>query len=119
MQPYGSLENYILSFRKRTGLSQDDLTFLLDERTDRIGQYEQQAGIPKLESAIGLGCIFDEPIEALFAGVSEAMREQIAARARVLLQQMSDKPTAENAQKLETLARLSHLVEDYSWKDTE
>lgn len=117
MQPYGSLENYILSFRKQSGLSQDDLTFLLDERSDRIGQYEQQARQPNLESALGMGLVFDEPVEALFAGVSESMRNQIAARARVLLQQMSDKPTQENAQKLETLDRLGHLDEDHTWRD--
>jgi hypothetical protein len=91
--------------------------FLLDERSDRVGQYEQQAGLPNLEVGIGMSLAFDEPIEALFAGVSESMREQIATRARVLLQQMSDKPTAENAQKLATLDRLGHLVEDYLWRD--
>jgi hypothetical protein len=91
------------------------MAFLLDDRSDRIVQYEQQAGLPRLESAIGFGLVFDEPVEALFAGVSESMRDQLAVRARVLLQQMSDKTTADNAQKLDTLTRLGNLDDD-TWR---
>lgn len=117
MQPYGSLENYILSMRNQSGLSQRDLAFLLDERKDRVGYYEQQAALPNLRNAIGMGFVFDEPTEALFAGVSESIRQQIAARAGVLLEQMSDKTTEKNAHKLETLSRLRRLDEDYTWRN--
>jgi hypothetical protein len=47
------------------------------------------------------------------------MKAQIAARARALLQGMPDKPTPENAQKLDTLFRLGHIDdEDFEpWRD--
>ncbi len=112
MQLYGSLDNYILSLRTQCGLSQKDLAFLLGERRELIVRCEQQSQLPPLRSGISLGLIFDEPIESVFAGVSEKMRAQVAARARVLLRDMPDKTPDENAVKLTTLARLAHLDEE-------
>jgi DNA-binding XRE family transcriptional regulator len=114
MQPYGSLDNYILSLRKQTGLSQHDLAFLLDDRLDLITLCEQQGEdvLPRLKSAIALELVFHEPVQRIFAGIAEKMRAQVAARARILLQGMSDKTTADNALKLQTLAGLAHVDEE-------
>jgi DNA-binding XRE family transcriptional regulator len=112
MQPYGSLDNYILSLRKQCGLSQDELALLLDIHGDRIRQFEQKGRSPELRHAIGLELIFNEPVQQVFAGVSEAMRKQIAARARAMLETLSGKTIQENAEKLDTLASLGHIDEE-------
>jgi transcriptional regulator with XRE-family HTH domain len=119
MQLYGSLDNYILSLRKQSGLSQDELAVLLDGGRELIGKYEQRAALPDLRRAIGLELIFDEPMQRLFAGVSDQMRGRIASRARVLLEGMADKPTLENAHRLDTLARLGYIDQQVftSWRD--
>ena len=118
MQTYGPLDNYILANRKQSGLSQHDVAFLLDIARQRLARFEDQGELPHLRSAIGLELIFEEPMQSLFAGVAHKMRSQVVARARSLLVGMSEKPTADNAQRLATLDILGHLDEDVTpWRD--
>jgi len=107
---YGSLDNYILAYRKEAGLSQDELAILLGlEGRASVARYEQVRRLPELQMLIGLELIFDEPVQKMFAGMAERVRGDLPARARALLEGMGEKPTAQNIQKLATLARLAHL----------
>ena len=119
MKAYEPFDNYLAEMRKRAGLSQEEVGTLLDEDRNKIRRYEQQAVVPTLARAIALELLFDEPMQRVFAGLAVRIRAQIAARARVLLQHLSDKTTEENAQKLATLARLGRIDrEDFTpWKD--
>lgn len=113
MQNYGSLDNYISTHRKEAGLSQDELTVLLGlEGRASVARYEQMRRLPELHVLIGLEFIFDEPMQRIFAGVAERIRGDVAARARALLEGIGEKPSAQSAQKLSTLARLAHLDEE-------
>lgn len=119
MQLYGSWDNYISVHRKESGLSQIELAILLGlESTGSVARYEQVQRMPELQIGIGLELIFNEPMQAIFAGVAERMRGDVARRARALLEGIGEKPTAQNVQKLATLARLAHLdEEDFTpWK---
>jgi transcriptional regulator with XRE-family HTH domain len=109
MQLYGSLENYLRVVRKRCGLTQHDVAFLLDEKVERVEMYENKSAFPHARSVIGLEVILDEPLQTLFGGLAEGTRAGIVARARVLLQSMSDQVTSENAERLETLARIANV----------
>jgi transcriptional regulator with XRE-family HTH domain len=111
MQLYGSLENYLRVVRKKCGLTQHDVAFLLDEKVARVEMYENRSALPHARSAIGLEAILDEPLQMLFGGLAEGIRAGIVARARVLLQSMSDQVTSENAERLETLARIAKVDE--------
>ena len=111
MSLYGPLDNYIFSNRLRTGLSQDDVAALiaLSDRT-AVGRYEQGLRLPNLRAGIALEIIFDEPIQAIFAGTAYHLRPDLVKRAQGLLESTSDEPL--NALKLETLARLIRLDEE-------
>ena len=109
MQPY---DNYIYALRRKIGLSQEELAFLMDDQPQRIQSYEQQANLPQLHRALALELVLDEPMQSIFAGIAKKMRMQVAARARALLQGMSDKPSPSNAQKLETLHYLGQIDDE-------
>lgn len=115
MHLYGSLENYISSLRKEAGLSQDELSILLGlEGRASVARYENVLRLPELQTLIGLELVFDEPMQTIFAGVSERVRTDIPRRAQALLEGMGEKPSAQNAQKFETLARLARLEEEHT-----
>ena len=67
---------------------------------------------PELRKIIALEVVFDEPMQWIFAGIADVVRARVAARARALLENTTDKMTAENAQKLETLGRLARVDEE-------
>jgi hypothetical protein len=79
----------------------------------------EQGRLPDVRQAIGLELIFFEPVQRIFTAVTEEMRRQIAARARALLEGMSDKSSPRNAQLYGTLADLAHIdEEDFTpWKE--
>jgi DNA-binding XRE family transcriptional regulator len=119
MKPYGSLNNYISKHRKMSGLSVQELADLLDVHRNKIAAFEDQAAMPTLVQAIALELIFHEPVQQMFAGVSQQMRVLIAARARHLLSRQEDQTTTENAGKLEILGSLAHIDEEEftPWSD--
>ena len=113
MQNYGPLDNYISTHRRMAGLSQEELAVLMgNELRESIGRYEQGVRRVDLHGALALEIIMDEPLQYLFAGVSEKVRADVARRAKALLEGMTDKSSARNAQKLTTLDRLAHLEDE-------
>jgi len=120
MMLYGSLDNYISMHREKSGLSQNELALLVGlEGATSIARYEKAVRQPELRTLVAFEVVLDEPLQALFAGECEYVRGQVRARARALLESMTDKPTEKNAQKLQTLARLAHLEDEYTirWED--
>ena len=112
MKPYGSLDNYIATLRSAAGLTQDELAVLLDlESGASIDRYESGRA-PELRKIIALEIVFDEPLQWIFGGIADDVRERVAIRARTLLECMDDKIDAKNAQKLETLARLARVDDE-------
>lgn len=80
------LPNYLRAHRKRSGLSQDDLAFLLGcRRETKVTRYERFARQPRLQTAFACAIIFRVPAEALFAGVHAEARELVLQQARALL----------------------------------
>src|SRR5437867_9936650 len=79
------LSNYLRTHRKRVGLSQDDVAFLLGCRSGaKVSRYERLARRPSLETAFAYEAVFGVPARELFAGVYEKVEEEIRKRARVL-----------------------------------
>ncbi len=121
MQLYGALKNYIRTLRNEAGLSQDDLAALLGLTSRQaVSLWEFDQRIPEgLELTIALELVLDEPLQAIFAGIAERIRPLVAARAAALLESATDKPSAQNADRYRTLARLARLEEDnrVQWRD--
>ena len=83
----GSLNNYIRRARKRLGLSQRELAFLIGKKTGSyVSRFEKGRRVPTLEMAMALGVILKTPIEELFAGRFEKVEHTVVARARELSQ---------------------------------
>jgi len=113
MKPYGSWDNYIRKYREEIGISQDELAILIGlEGRGAISLFESALRIPDLARLIALELIFEEPIQVIFAGIAEDVRDDVKNRAWALLEGGGEKTTAENVDKLRTLARLARLGDD-------
>lgn len=79
------LESYLRTHRKRSGLSQDDLAFLLGSASGaKVSRYERRTIQPKLETALAYEAIFRIPTRELFAGLYQKVEIEVVARAQVL-----------------------------------
>src|SRR2546428_13274423 len=76
------LPNYLKTHRKRAGLSQDEVAFLLGCRSGaKVSRYERLARRPRLETAFAYEAVFGVPARELFAGAYEKVEEEIRKRA--------------------------------------
>jgi transcriptional regulator with XRE-family HTH domain len=123
MKLYGSLDNYIEMHRQRVGLSQAELSLLIAvEHRGTLSRFEQGLRFPNLETLLALEMVFDQPIQGLFAGIAERVRENVTSRARTLLESLDDTPSKELVLKLELLSRLAHPDDEQIipiWEATE
>ncbi|HZR82585.1 MAG TPA: helix-turn-helix transcriptional regulator [Candidatus Binatia bacterium] len=80
------LPNYLRAYRKRSGLSQREMAFLLGCRSAaKISRYERYFRRPNLETALTYEIILNTPARELFAGTFE-QAEKVARRRAHLLQ---------------------------------
>ena len=79
------LPNYLKTYRKRAGLSQDEVAYLLGCRSGaKVSRYERLARRPSLETAFAYEALFGTSARELFAGVYEKVEREVVKRARVL-----------------------------------
>jgi len=84
-----SLDTYLRTYRRRAGLSQKEVAFLLGCRSgSRISRYEHMRSMPTLKTAFGFGAIFNAPVQELFTGVYQKVEKRIARRAKCLIRRM-------------------------------
>ena len=84
------LPNYVRASRKKAGLSQDDLAFLLGCGSGtKVSRYELFRRQPGLPTVFALEAIFGKPARELFAGVYQHAEQQTAERARRLIQRLN------------------------------
>ena len=102
------LPNYLRAHRKRLGLSQSDLAFLLGaESGAKVCRYERFNRLPGLETILAYSAIFRRSPSELFAGLHDRIEYEIARRAETLLaQSKKEQATCQNVRKRRTLAQL-------------
>ena len=100
------LNNYLRTFRKRTGLSQREVAYLLGcHDGSKISRYERFQRQPNLETALALRIIFNTPVREMFAGLGEQVEKKTLRRIGVLGRRLHTKtPDSMTEQKLEALA---------------
>ena len=105
------LPNYLRTHRKRAGLSQDDVAFLLGTLDGaKVCRHERFVRDPGLETALAYEAIFKRSISELFVGVYSKVAEKVAARARALSRRVTGKrPARQVAKRQETLGRLAGM----------
>ena len=92
MQP-NAFDNYIRSYRKRSGLSQDELSFLLGSKSGtRISRYERGRREPSLELLLALEAIFGVSVGALYRGKFQKVDLAVKERAGKLLVALQSAP---------------------------
>jgi len=78
--------SYLRTYRKRGGLSQDEMAFLLGCQSGaKISRFERLARQPNLETALACQVVFGVPARELFPGMFAEVEETVTERARKLL----------------------------------
>ncbi len=102
------LQNYLRTYRKRTGLSQDEVAFLLGCQSGaKVSRYERFGRKPSLETALAYEVVFGVPGRDLFAGIFQKVEEKTKKRAQSLAQRLKvarpDRITLEKIRILEAI----------------
>ena len=74
------IQNRLWLARKRRGLGQKQVAYLLDKTVDEISRYERGLRIPSLETVLGLELIYGLPARLLFKDIYEQLQAEITAR---------------------------------------
>ena len=84
--PNNKLPHYLRAYRKRAGLSQADVAFLLGCRSGaKVSRYEHFARQPTLPVAFAYEVIFNTAARELFSGVFQESQQKILQRTQALL----------------------------------
>ena len=102
------LPNYFRTYRKRAGLSQEEIAFLLGGQTGaHVCHYEHFRRSPNLQTALALSAIFQTPVQVLCAGEYQKAEHAVQKRAKRLWVRLStenpDQPTARKLALLESI----------------
>lgn len=99
------LPNYLKTYRKRAGLSQEELAYVLGlSGGDKVSRLERRSRVPSLETLLAYEAAFGVPARELVAGLYEKVEEETRRRAKALarrLEQGEEGPWTER--KLESL----------------
>jgi transcriptional regulator with XRE-family HTH domain len=83
------LPNYLRAHRKRTGLSQAEVAFLLGCRSGaKVSKYERFHREPTLKTALAYEALFETPVRELFRGVGDDAERETLRRARHLARRL-------------------------------
>jgi transcriptional regulator with XRE-family HTH domain len=83
------LHNYLRTYRKRAGLSQVEVAFLLGcESGAKVSRYEHAARRPSLETIVAYEVILDAALRDLFAGLYHDVEKQTRKRAGILIRKL-------------------------------
>jgi transcriptional regulator with XRE-family HTH domain len=84
------LENYLRTYRKRSGLSQDEVAFLLGcQNGTKVSRYERFSRKPNLETLLAYEMVFGAPARELFAGAYQKVERKICHRTQLLTRKLN------------------------------
>lgn len=111
------LFNYLRAFRKRSGLSQEELALLFGvESGNVIWNYEHGRRLPSLANLLAYEFVFQTAGRELFAGLYEQSGTRIIRRARKLITKLSAAPQTDATKR--KLRFLQILVDpEAPWND--
>lgn len=93
------LPNYLRSSRKRLGLSQEEVAFLLGATNGaKVCRYERFSRRPSLETALACEVIFRTPARELFSGLYQRVNREVSERAKVLAHRIQRCPPTTHMQ---------------------
>ena len=103
------LPNYLRAHRKRLGLSQDEIAYLLGaESGAKVSRYERFVRGASFETALACEAVFQRSASQLFAGLYQKIEKEVAARAKTLIDRLDMRnPNRNTARKRQTLAEMA------------
>ncbi len=103
------LHNYLSTYRKRAGLSQQDVARLAsDSSSGAIARNELANRLPSLKLAIAYEVIYGERLAKLFAGLYEEVEADIADRAKELLEEIDAEGVGPRPRKYRRLSEIAY-----------
>jgi transcriptional regulator with XRE-family HTH domain len=79
------LANYIRAYRKKSGLSQREMAYLLGcETGTQVSRYERRRHMPPLRTALAFQAALGTPLSELYAGTYESVAKQVTVRGQSL-----------------------------------
>lgn len=99
------LPNYLRLYRKRLGLSQYEVAFLLGwDDGSQPSRYEHFSRMPELRTALAFAVIFRVPVQELFSGEYQKVERAVCRQAQLLKNRLAAvKPAQRTARKLAML----------------
>ena len=85
------LPTYLRTYRKRSGLTQDEFSRLLGcESGVSVCEYERLRKVPTLEKAIACEVVTGVSVEELFPGIYKKALENVVLRARTMSRELPE-----------------------------
>ncbi len=110
------LETYLRTYRKRSGLSQDEVAFLLGSGSGaKVSRYEHSARRPGLQTLFAYEVIFQVRARELFLGIYQKVERETRRRALRLAGRLTSAEADRMAQR--KLAALRTLFRDTTGAD--
>ncbi len=103
------LQHYLRTYRRRAGLSQDEVAGLLGASSGtKVSRYESFKRQPSVHAIFAFEIIFNQPIRELFAGSYNAVHRDVRARATQMLAKFpAEKRDPRTARKLQLLQAIA------------
>ncbi len=100
--PYTKLPNYLKTYRKRAGLSEDEVAFLLGCAGGQpVSRCEHFHRIPSFRAMLAYRVIFQTSVRELFSGEYQKVERTVARQAERLAERLrADNPAPATARKL-------------------
>jgi len=102
------LDNYLRSHRKKLGLTQREVAFILGCQSGaKVSRYERLGRVPSLTTIFAYEALFQKPARELFAGIYDRVERAALRKVRLLVNRL--KKRRENpalARKIENLRAL-------------
>lgn len=104
------LENYLRTHRKRAGLTQHEVSFLVGKASGtKISRYETFSREPNLETLFALEIVFGTAASRLFIGPYVRASLTVRRRARLLAKRLDNTSGNHHPRKLAVLRALAGL----------
>lgn len=103
------LSNYLRTYRKRAGLTQDEMAYLLGCRSGaKVSRYEHFTRQPSLKTVFAYQVVFHASSRELFPGEVQKVEERVKMQARLMIRKYEDmKPDPKIEQKIRFLKEIS------------
>ncbi len=103
--PCRKLPNYLRTYRKHSGFSQEEVAFLLGcNSRHQVSRFELSRRTPRIQTLIAYGVVFQISTGELFGGLYQEIEEGVCQRARSLAARIhAGKPDQTTTRKLAVL----------------